>query len=165
MTLGGRIEVPEANMQEIRSLIEAVLGLPSDYPEDSNMPLADPVGNTSADTKNLVDCFIYYFDIASGKDKPEVKFYLPARRYGPDDLTLCHRLMKWMTARGRGAYCDRYLALMKAMGEHRGLENGQGIHSFITYQLNRHGEADIKSYFIPEAYHPTRYVEMQQNGI
>lgn len=164
MTLGGRIEVPKANIEEIRSLIETLLGLPSDYPEDRNMPNADPVGKTWVDTKDLVHCFVYYFDIAPGRDKPEVKFYLPTRRFGPDDLTLSHRLMQWMTARGRGAYCDRYLAMMKAMGDHRGLENGQGVHSFITYQPNSHGEADIKSYFIPEVYHPARYAKTQQNG-
>ncbi|KAJ8107192.1 hypothetical protein ONZ43_g6811 [Nemania bipapillata] len=164
MTMGGRIELPEANMKEIRSLTEAVLGLPTDYSEDSNMPRADPVGEASVNTKDLIDCFIYYFDIAPGREKPEVKFYLPTRSFVPDDSTLCHRLTQWMTVRGRGAYCERYLAMMKIMGEHRGLKNGQGIHSFISYQVNKLGEADIKSYFTPEAYHPARYAEIQQNG-
>ncbi|KAI8951011.1 aromatic prenyltransferase [Xylaria longipes] len=105
---------------------------------DSNMPYADLVGNTWVDTKDLVDYFVCYFNIVSGRDKPEVKLYFPTRRFGPDDLTLCYQLMQWMTARGRGTYCDRYLAMTKAMGEHRGLENGQDIHSFISYQVIFH---------------------------
>ncbi|KAI1752886.1 aromatic prenyltransferase [Xylaria castorea] len=162
MTMGGSIGVPEASLQEICSLIETILGLPSDYPEHRNMPHQEPLGNTWVDVKGLVDCFVYFFDIAPGREKPDVKFYLPTRSFGPDDLTICHRLMQWMSAHGRGAYCDNYLAMMKVMGEHRGLENGKGIHSFISYQANAHGEADIKSYFTPEVYHPARYTKIQQ---
>lgn len=161
MTMGGNIDVPAASIQDVRSLIEAILGLPSDYPEDANMPLADPVGKTWVDSKDLVECFVYFFDIAPGRDKPDVKFYLPTRRYGPDDLTISLRLMDWMTARGRGAHCENYLRMMKAIGEHRGLENGKGIHSYISYQVNRNGEPDIKSYFTPETYHPARFTGNQ----
>ncbi|KAI0904216.1 aromatic prenyltransferase [Ustulina deusta] len=159
MTMGGTIDVLEANIQDIRSLIETILGLPKDYPEDFNMPLADPVGETWIHSKDLVGCFVYFFDIAPGRDKPDVKFYLPTRRYGPDDLNIALRLTDWMTARGRGAYCDDYLRMIKRIGEHRGLENGKGIHSFISYQVKRDGEPDIKSYFTPEAYHPARFTE------
>ncbi|KAI1288308.1 aromatic prenyltransferase [Xylaria venustula] len=159
MTMGGMIDILEADIQDIRSLIETVLGLPKDYPEDANMPLANPVGKTWVDTKDLVECFVYFFDIAPGRDKPDVKFYLPTRRYGPDDLTISLRLMDWMRARGRGSYCQDYLRMMKRVGEHRGLENGKGIHSFISYQVIRGSEPDIKSYFTPETYHPARFPE------
>ncbi|KAI1169931.1 aromatic prenyltransferase [Nemania sp. FL0916] len=162
MTMGGSINVPETNLREIRSLIETILGLPSDYPEHHNMPHQRPLGDTWVDVKGLVDCFVYFFDIAPGREKPDVKFYLPTRSFGPDDLTLCHRLMQWMSTHGRGAYCDNYLAMMKVIGEHRGLENGKGIHSFISYQANACGEADIKSYFTPEVYHPARYTKKHQ---
>ncbi|KAI8964024.1 hypothetical protein F5Y11DRAFT_123296 [Daldinia sp. FL1419] len=85
------------------------------------------------------------FDIAPHNSKPVVRPYLPTRKYGPDDLTIAHRLMDWMKARGRGAYCDRYLSL-KAVGEHRGLENGTGIHSFISYEPSSDGgEPDVKT--------------------
>ncbi|KAI1810885.1 aromatic prenyltransferase [Poronia punctata] len=157
MTMDGTLEVPETSIQDVRSLVEAILDLPKDYPEDANVPTTDPVGKTWVDTKDLVECFVYFFDIAPGREKPDVKLYLPTRRYGPDDLTISHRLMDWMKSRGRGGYCDEYLRMMQVVGEHRGLENGKGIHSYISYHVNKNGEADIKSYFTPETYHPARF--------
>lgn len=157
MTMGGLINVSESSLQDVRSLIETLLELPSDYPEDADMPITPPVGKTWVDTKDLVECFVYFFDVAPQNSKPDVKLYLPTRRYGPDDLAISHRLVDWMKARGRGAYSDRYLTMMESVAEHRGLENGKGIHSYISYQFKENGEADIKSYFTPETYHPARF--------
>ncbi|KAI1390512.1 aromatic prenyltransferase [Hypoxylon trugodes] len=156
MTMGGLIDIPEANMKDLRSLIQAIIGVPSDYPEHANMPITPPIGKTWADTENLFECFVYFFDIAPQNPQPEIKLYLPARMYGPDDLEIAYRLMDWMRARGRGAYCDQYLRMLEVVGEHRGLANGKGLHSFISYQI-KNGEADVKSYFTPEAYHPARF--------
>ncbi|KAI5868213.1 aromatic prenyltransferase [Durotheca rogersii] len=157
MTLGGLVDIPEESLQEIRSLITTILGLPEDFPEDANTPVQPPIGKSWVETENLFECFVYFFDIAPQNGVPDVKFYLPTRRYGPDDLAIAHRTIEWMKARGRGAYADQYLQMMEAVAEHRGLENGKGLHSFISYQVNRNGEPDIKTYFTSETYHPTRF--------
>lgn len=162
MTMGGLLKISEESLQDLRSLITTVLGLPDDFPEETNFPSAPPVGKTWLDKEDLVECFVYFFDIAPRHgSKPDVKFYLPTRRYGPDDLTISRRMVDWMKARGRGEYGDRYLAMMDAVAEHRGLENGKGLHSYISYQFGKNGVPDIKSYLTPETYHPARFPEAE----
>jgi DMATS type aromatic prenyltransferase len=100
---------------------------------------------------------VYFFDVAPHNSIPDVKFYLPTRRYGPDDRQIALRLMEWMKARGRGKYCEQYLHMMETLAEHRGLENGKGLHTYISYQIGKSSEPDIKSYLTPETYHPARF--------
>lgn len=163
MSMGGLLEISEDKVQDLRSLITTVLGLPHDYPEDDKFPPAPPVGKTWLDQEDLVECFVYFFDVAPRHgSKPDVKFYLPTRRYGPDDLTISQRMVVWMKSRGRGDYGDRYLKMMEAVAEHRGLKNGKGLHSYISYQFGKSGVPDIKSYLTPETYHPARFPESDQ---
>jgi DMATS type aromatic prenyltransferase len=165
MTMGGlHDKISEEELQDLRSLITTVLGLPADYPEGEKFPTAAPVGKTWLDKEDLVECFVYFFDVAPGRGgRPDVKFYLPTRRYGPDDLTISQRMVEWMKARGRGDYGDAYLRMMEAVAEHRGLENGKGLHSYISYQFGKGGGVpDIKSYLTPETYHPARFPESGQ---
>ncbi|KAI1503388.1 dimethylallyl tryptophan synthase GliD1, partial [Biscogniauxia marginata] len=157
MTMGGLIDVPETGMQDLRSFIAATLGLPDDYPEDAEIPSEPPGGKKWALSEALVDGYVYYFDIAPHNKVPGIKFYNPTRRYGPDDLAIAKGLMNWLKARGRGAYCDNYLRMMESVAEHRGLENGKGMHTYISYMFDKNGEPDIKSYIGPEAYHPARF--------
>ncbi|RYP41863.1 hypothetical protein DL767_000692 [Monosporascus sp. MG133] len=154
---GGLIKVPESSMQDLRSFISATLGLPDDYPEEAEIPSEPPGGKKWALSEALVDGYVYYFDVAPHNSVPGVMFYNPTRRYGPDDLTIARGLIDWMKTRGRGAYGDRYLRMMESMSEHRGLENGKGMHTYISYMFSKDSELDIKSYFGPEAYHPARF--------
>lgn len=158
MTLGGRIDVSEASLQDLRSFINTILGLPTDYPESAETPVGNKTHQWVKD-EVLVPCFVYFFDVAPATATVDIKFYLPTRTYGPDDLEIARRLSRWMDAQGRGKYCERYIRLMEAIAEHRGLAAGKGMHSYLSYQFGKNGgEPDIKSYFTPEAYHPQRYI-------
>lgn len=164
MTLGGVAAITEAGMQDLRSLLTAVLDLPEDYPEDAQVPWTPPASKAWPEQQDQPQEFTYYFDVAPhcGQAAPEVKFYLPTRSYGPDDRTIAHRLVDWMRARGRGEYGDRYLAMVEAIADHRDCGEGKGLHSYVTYQFGKKGVPDIKSYLCPEAFHPRRYPKSVQ---
>ncbi|CAG8924602.1 unnamed protein product [Penicillium salamii] len=158
MTMGGICDISEESLQDLRSMILAVLGLPSDFPEEENISVeATTGGNSWKDFEALCEGFIYFFDIAPANGKPEVKFYLTTRKYGADDLTIARNLVDWMNAHGRGAYSDAYMGMLEKIAEHRGLENGKGMHAYISYQCSQKGEPDVKSYISPELYHKARY--------
>ena len=157
MTMGGLRDVSESSLQDLRSLILTVLGLPDDYPEDAEISVESTGANAWPDFDALCEGFIYFFDIAPTSGKPEVKFYLTTRKYGADDLTIARNLMAWLHAHGRGAYADAYLSMLEKLAEHRGLENGKGLHAYISYQCTEKGEPDVKSYISPELYHRARY--------
>jgi DMATS type aromatic prenyltransferase len=165
MTIGGLHDIPEEGMQDLRSLIITLLELPNDYPENENFPIPPPANKKWKEQEDQARTFAYYFDIAAGQgNKPDVKFYLPTRSFGGDDYTLSRRLVEWMKVHGRGDYGERYLNMVDALAEHRGLANGKGLHSYITYQFGKGGVPDIKSYLIPETYHPTRFDNVIQNS-
>lgn len=161
MTIGGLHDIPEDRLQDLRSFITTILELPDDYPEDARLTSAPPARKMWPEQEDPAECFAYFFDIAPGR-KPEVKFYLPTRRFGGDDLTIARRLIDWLKVRGRGDYGDRYLSMMHALAEHRGLVNGKGLHSYISYQFTKSGVPDIKSYLVPEAFHPARFPKSEQ---
>jgi DMATS type aromatic prenyltransferase len=157
MTMGGIRDISEESLLDLRSMILTVLGLPEDYPEDKEVPVGTSnSGGEWADFAALCEGFIYFFDIAPKDSKPEVKFYLTTRKYGADDLTIAQNLVTWMKAHGRGTYTDQYLAMMETLCSHRGLENGKGMHAYISYQCTNEGEPDVKSYISPELYHKAR---------
>ncbi len=168
MTLGGLIAVPEPQLQSLRSLIAAVTGLESDFPEDSEVPCA-PEYNPAA-KENFVELpillsgYLYYFDIAPGAVVPDIKFYTPVRRYGRDDLSLAKATTAWMEANGRGAYCDRYLSMLQSLAEHRRLDDGKGLQTYVSCLLMKNGELDITSYIGPEAFDPARLRGTKING-
>lgn len=158
MTMGGICDIPEESLQDLRSMILAVLGLPADFPEDKEISVEATTGGTVwKDFEALCEGFIYFFDIAPTSGKPEVKFYLTTRKYGADDLTIARNLMSWMQAHGRGEHCASYIWMLERLAAHRGLENGKGMHAYISYQCSKKGEPDIKSYISPELYHKARY--------
>ncbi|KAK9414374.1 putative Aromatic prenyltransferase [Seiridium unicorne] len=157
MTMGGLRDIPESSLQDLRSLILAVLGLPSDYPEDAEISVESSASDDWPDFAALCEGFVYFFDIAPTSGHPDVKFYLTTRKYGADDLTIAQNLMSWTAAHGRGAYNNRYIQMLEKLAEHRGLENGKGMHAYISYQCTAKGEPDVKSYISPELYHKARY--------
>ncbi|EER38497.1 dimethylallyl tryptophan synthase GliD1 [Histoplasma capsulatum H143] len=153
MTMGGISDISEESLQNLRSMILAVLGLPADFPEGKEISVeSTTAGQTWKDLEALCEGFIYFFDIAPTSGRPQVKFYLTTRKYGADDLTIARNLMAWMDEQGRGTNCDAYIGMLKRLAEHRGLENGKGMHGYISYQCSQKGEPDIKSYISPELY-------------
>ncbi|KIA75507.1 dimethylallyl tryptophan synthase GliD1 [Aspergillus ustus] len=160
MTLGGKIQVPEDQLNDLRTLIAAVTGLDTDFPEEEEVPCA-PEYNPSAkdnfvELPILLQGYLYYFDIAPGATLPNIKFYTPVRRYGRDDLSLAHGTMSWMKSHGRGEYCDRYLSMLQALSPHRPLDQGKGMQTYVSCLFRKNGELDITSYIGPEAFAPTR---------
>lgn len=162
MTLGGRITTPHlaAQLNDLHDLIKAVTGLPDDFSETAEVPAA-PSWDSSrvakfGDLGKMLSGFLYYFDVAPTKALPEIKIFIPVRYYAHNDLRLAHGLTKWMEARGRGAYCQRYLRMLESLGEHRRLDDSNGLQTFVSCLFKNDGELDITSYLGAEAFHPAR---------
>lgn len=160
MTLGGRIAVPEAKLQDLRSLIAAVTGLDADYPEDAQVPC--PEEYNPAAKENFVEIpmllsgYLYYFDIASKSSLPEIKLYTPIRRYGPDDRTLAQGITQWMASHGRSQYCASFQEMLEGLARHRRLEEGKGMQTYVSCLFKENGDLDVTSYIGPEAFDPNR---------
>lgn len=160
MTLGGRIDVPETRIDDLRDLIRCALGLPADFPDDAELPPPTSRGTSSKegfdDLSILLGGSMYYFDIAAGARAPDVKFYLLARRYASDDHSLARGVMSWMEARGRGEFCSNFISALRGIAQHRPLDKGTGIQTYISFLITPSGELDVTSYLSPEALHPAR---------
>lgn len=113
LTLGGLVKVAEGALQQLRSLIAAVVGVDSTYPEGEEVRPA--VQKSFIDLPAPVSGFGYYFDIAPGSDLPALKFYLPMHQYGQDDLTLAKGITGWMKDNGRGQYCDHSMTMLSEL--------------------------------------------------
>ena len=168
MTLGGLKSVPEEQLQDLRTLIAAVTGLEEDFPEDAEVPCApeyDPAAKENfVELPILLSGYLYYFDIAPGMALPDIKFYTPVRRYGRDDMSLAKATVAWMEAHGRGAYSERYLSMLHALAQHRKLDEGKGLQTYVSCLFKRNGELDITSYIGPEAFDPARLRGDKING-
>jgi len=151
VTLGGHVEIPEEQLQSLRSLIIAVVGDDKDYPEDVEMHPVAQKGGDFIDLPAPVSGFGYYFDIAPGSELPAIKLYLPMHHYGQDDLSLAKGITGWMKAHGRGQYCDRYMSMLENMAYHRHLEDKKGLQSYVSCLIKKSGELDITTYIDPEA--------------
>lgn len=159
MTLGGRITSPHlaSGLDDLYELIKAVTNLPSDFPEDAEVPAA-PQWDFSrvasfGDLGKMLSGYLYYFDIAPGNTLPEIKFFIPVRYYSPDDLGQARGITRWMEARGRGSYCQRYQRMLESLTEHRRLEDGNGLQTFVSCLFKNNSELDITTYLGAEAFH------------
>ncbi|KAL8786719.1 MAG: hypothetical protein Q9195_008094 [Heterodermia aff. obscurata] len=169
MTLGGRIDIPEAQLKDLQTLIAAVTGLEEDFPADAEVPCA-PEYNPSAkdnfiELPILLSGYLYYFDIGLGSTLPNIKFYTPVRRYGRDDLSLAHGITGWMENHGRGEYCQRYLSMLENLSQHRALQDGKGMQTYVSCLFKKNGELDITSYIGPEAFDSARMTNGKANGV
>ncbi|KAL8792414.1 MAG: hypothetical protein Q9195_005028 [Heterodermia aff. obscurata] len=164
MTLGGRITTPHlsAQLADLQLLVNALAGLPADFPAEAEIPAAaSPQYDASAqdnfaELPTLLVGNVYFFDVPPGKSLPEIKFYTPVRNLGRDDLSLARELTGWMEKRGRGAYCKAYVGMLEALAEHRRLDEGWGVQTFLSCQFKGDGGLDITSYLAPEAFHSQR---------
>ena len=94
---------------------------------------------------------MYYFDIAPGSPLPDIKFYLPTRRYGKDDLSIAQGLTKWMGDRGRGQYKEGYMRVLESLASHRTLEERVGLQTYISCCFQK-GTLSMTSYMNPEIF-------------
>nr|A0A5B8YWJ9.1 RecName: Full=Prenyltransferase GME11375; AltName: Full=Dibenzodioxocinones biosynthesis cluster protein GME11375 [Pestalotiopsis microspora]QED41506.1 aromatic prenyltransferase [Pestalotiopsis microspora] len=173
MTLGGRINGIDKQLEELEDLIRVVAGLASDFPTNAEIPLpkkSDVYDQSAKDNfgelEDVLTGYLYYFDIAPGQGKlPEVKWFIPSRHYGPNDRELASALGAWMEARGRGAYNEPYMKMLHTLSAHRGLGDGKGLQTFISCLFKPSGDLDITTYLGAEAFHPGRVAKMAKpNG-
>ena len=163
MTLGGRIAAPhmEENLKELRSLLNAVACVASDYPEDKEvMAEASHAAAQAAQFGELAKYlagYVYHFDIAPNKPHPEIKVYIPTRHYGEDDAAIARNLVQWMKERGRGDYGDRYIRAIESLTPYRYSGEGKGTQTFISCLFKANGDLDITSYLAPQAYNAGRF--------
>lgn len=166
MTLGGMKTGLETELAELRELIHAVLGLPADFADDAEVPLAPKYNPDSKENENFVALpglltgYIYYFDIPPRAKLPEVKLYIPVWRYGKDDLSIANATAAWMEKRGRGRYNERFLEMLQGVADHRHLGDEAGLQTYVTCVLRKGGEADITTYMGAELLHPERLKQM-----
>lgn len=160
MTVGGRVLLSDAQLDELRSLIGAVTGVPDDFPDDENVPRVsnyNPSANENfVELPELLTGYFYYFDMAPTSLKADVKLYIPTRHVGPDDLTVAKNLVAWLEARGRGGYGQNYMNMLQGLAQHRRLDQGKGIQTYIGVMFKKNGELDITSYIGAEAFDPAR---------
>ncbi|KAI1113186.1 dimethylallyl tryptophan synthase GliD1 [Nemania sp. NC0429] len=160
MTLGGLKDVPESRIEDLRDFIMSVLGLPADFADDAELPM--PMSRSTESKEGFENLTILlrgsmcYFDLAVGAKVPEVKFYLLARRYASDDRSLARGVTSWMESRGRGEFCPNFLSALQSIAQHRSLDKGTGIQTYISFLISPSGEIDVTSYLCPEALHPAR---------
>ncbi|KAF2017048.1 dimethylallyl tryptophan synthase GliD1 [Aaosphaeria arxii CBS 175.79] len=164
MTLGGLIKGAkvDALLDDLRTLVNVTNGVPEDFPEDAEVPAGSELEVTCdfGDLTSVLRGYLYYFDIAPGKETPEVKIFVPTRYYGRDDLTLARSLTKWMEKNGRGAHCERYMSMLEGLAGHRDLKDGKGLQSYVSC-LFKKGELDVTTYLGAEAFHEGRTAPKQ----
>ncbi|KAI2643565.1 dimethylallyl tryptophan synthase GliD1 [Xylaria nigripes] len=168
MTLGGRRKVSESNLEDLRTLISAITSIPEDFPEDAEVPCAPEYDFSAQDNfvelPILLSGYLYYFDIAPGGSLPNVKFYSPVRRYGRDDLSLANAIVDWMNNHGRAGYGEQFLSMLHSLAQHRRLEDGKGLQTYVSCLFGIDGELDITSYIGPEAFDRARLKADRING-
>ncbi|PHH80974.1 hypothetical protein CDD80_5184 [Ophiocordyceps camponoti-rufipedis] len=132
MTLDGRRLVPAESIQELRSLVYAIAGVQPEFPEDREFPLANPEFSFRKAVPHPPCCF--YFDIAPGRDLPNVKMFFSMSSFGRDDLSLARVITSWMDEHGKGGYGQSYLSVLECLAPRRRLDEGKGVHSWLGPQ-------------------------------
>ena len=164
MTMGGAIEGLDDQLNELYDLIKAITRLPSDFPETEQTPTAsvhyDDGLHQFDNVPEVMGGYICYFDIKPGSSKPDIKIYVPTRVYGQSDAQVTKGLTSWMAARGRTRYIQNYDRILKNICTHRGLDEGNGMHTFVSCTFSK-GELAITSYLEPEPYHPKRFRKLR----
>ncbi|RYP52137.1 hypothetical protein DL768_002687 [Monosporascus sp. mg162] len=160
MTVGGRVPLSKPQLEDLRSLIGAVTDTPADSPEDSHVPRTHNYNPAARDNfvelPELLSGYIYYFGMAPSSTRPDVKLYIPTRHVGPDDLSIARALIAWLEKRGRAAYGQQYMNMLEGVAQHRRLDQGKGIQTYIGVLFRKNGELNITSYLGAEAFDPTR---------
>lgn len=97
---------------------------------------------------------LFYFSLQPGKDVPLPKIYLPASRYGRNDLHICNAVEKvYDSVRNcRSGQSEGWMAHeVSKVFNHRSLKAGTGIHTYVTLAYKEKGW-EVTSYFSPEVW-------------
>ena len=165
MTLNGQRTDLDFELSELKSLLTSVLGLPADYPEESDVPLAPQYNPANSENDNFVALpglltgYVWYFDIPPRSSVPEVKLYIPVWRYGQTDFKVADATARWMNKRGRGSHSDRFLNMMQNVASHRHLDDSLGLQTYVSCVLRKGKEPDVTTYMSAELLHPQRLAQ------
>lgn len=152
MTLGGQIQGVHDALEELHGLIKLIVGLDNDFASSEELPRpASATADHFADLSLLGFGCLYYFDIAPGSSMPDIKFYIPTRTYGANDLKIARGLIDFMESRGRGQYANNYMRVLESLATHRPLDTAAGLQSYVSCTFQK-GSLSITTYFAPEAY-------------
>lgn len=120
-------------------------------------PEYDPAAEDSfVELPILLSGYLYYFDIAPRNKLPEIKLYTPVRRYVLHDLALAKDTVAWMKSHGRGEYCDQYMNMLQGICQHRPLDKGRGLQTYVTCLFKKNSDLDITLYSGPGAFDPAQ---------
>ncbi|KAI0544661.1 dimethylallyl tryptophan synthase GliD1 [Xylaria curta] len=166
MTLNNCKSISSDGIESLRTLLAAVTGLSLDYPDDLDWPInprfEELVSKSSAKVPLLYPACGVYFDIAPGREYPNVKIQLPLYVYGREEKELASRLAQWMRDNGRGKFADQFLKALPRLGD-RGTAHGadgscangthqnmpQGMQSYLGVMFIDDDQLEITSYLVP----------------
>ena len=159
ITMGGKIRGLEKGLEELQDLVKLALGLEKGFLSSAELPASKDYSPSALDNfavdQHLIEGYMYYFDIAPGSPLPDIKFYLPTRRYGKNDLSIAQGLTQWLKARGRGQFTENYMRVLESLAKHRILEERVGLQTYISCCFQK-GSLSMTTYLSPEAFDPQR---------
>ena len=157
LTLDGRVQHQhiEHQLNALRELINSLLGLSADFPDSQHSATFLSARSPSPAPPG----YSYYFDVGPGQELPEVELNLPLRNYSLNDLRVARVFTAWMESQGRGAYCERYMAVLERLAASSGLrlDESRGLQEFVSVSLRADGEMDVTTQFSAHA-----FAEMEQ---
>lgn len=181
MTLNHRKDVSAAQTESLRTLLAAVTGLSLDFPDDADWPIharfEDLVNKSSAKVPLVYPACGFYFDIAPGRDVPNVKVQVPLYVYGRDEQQLADGVAQWMKDNERGKFADLFLKALPRLGD-RGTAHGpekvkrrsakgangvdgtngtygtyvgmpRGLQSYLSVMFTGDGQLEVTTYLTP----------------
>jgi hypothetical protein len=183
MTLNHRKDVSVVQTESLRTLLAAVTGLPLNFPDDEDWPVnarfEDLVYKSSAKVPLVYPACGFYFDIAPGKDLPNVKVQVPLYVYGREEQQMADGVAQWMKDNGRGKFADLFLEALPRLGDRgtahgpdrvkvRSVKGANGVHangtngtngmhtgmprglqSYLSIMFTADGQLEVTTYLTP----------------
>lgn len=159
MTLGGRIQGADHALEELQELIKLIVGLDKDFPSSGELsaPASAAVSHIPDGLPIIHSGYLYYFGIGPGLSTPDIKFYIPIRSYGVNDLKIAQGLISFMESHGNGQYAKNYMRVLEELATHRPLDAAIGFQVFISCAF-QNGSLSTTSYLAPEPFSPDKPV-------
>lgn len=145
LTLDNNINLVPETRAEIREIWRATLGLDEDFSDDAELrPCAHETSG-----------ILFYFDIRPRSQLPEVKCYVPVRHYARNDAAVASGLIEFLEKVGRAGSAGttkRYLAMLRGFSGPQEIESTKGLHTCISFGVQKSGELQLTSYLSPQVY-------------
>lgn len=149
LTAGGSLTGwTRQQMDKVRELWLKVLGLPSDFPDDAELP------HNSSETGGV----LYNYDIKAGNQEPETKVYIPVKHYGQTDEIVARGLVDFMRPElgHEERHYENFLNTLNKFSSYADPSKERGQQTYISCAL-KGGKLSLTSYLSPQIYHPGRW--------